>query len=308
MEMSILVKMYCKSLEKLETDKLRIGVALGGGSARGYAHIGALATLEQYNIKPSVIAGTSFGAVIGAIYASGKSPAEMAEIAKSMRRRDLFSYVGRDLGLGRVALFTGNGLERYYRDVIGDYDIKDLEKELIVVTTDVDTGERVLLDSGDLARALRASSAIPGIFASVDIDGRRLVDGGLGSPIPFESLKRDDIDLVIGIGAGTTSEESVSIRRTKNLLNTKWGKSLHNKLENSSNTNPFSRLGRGLAYTANTYMLEPKPLLLQVHTMPPINWLEFNKAELAIDAGKKALEAFMPRILADIADLKNKAA
>ncbi len=300
--------MYSKTLEKLDVENLKIGVALGGGSARGYAHIGALAALEQYNIKPAVIAGTSFGAVIGAMYASGKNPAQMAEIAKNMRRRDLFSYVGRDLGLHRVALFSGNGLERYYREVIADIQIEDLEKELIVVTTDVDSGERVLLSSGDLARALRASSSIPGIFAPVNIDGRRLVDGGLGSPIPFESLKRDDLDLVIGIGAGTTSDESVSIRRTKNLLNTKWGKSLHNKLEASLNTNPFSRLGRGLAYTANTYMLEPNPELLQVHTMPPINWLEFNKAELAIDAGKKALEAFMPRIIADIKDLKNKAA
>lgn len=300
--------MYCKTLEKLDTKNLKIGVALGGGSARGYAHIGALAALEQYNITPTVIAGTSFGAVIGAMYASGKSPSQMAEIAKSMRRRDLFSYVGRDLGLHRVALFSGNGLERYYREVIGDFKIEDLEKELIVVTTDVDNGERVLLTDGDLARALRASSSIPGLFAAVNIAGRRLVDGGLGSPIPYESLNRDDLDLVIGIGAGTTSEESISIRRTKNVLNTKWGKNLHNRLEANSNTNAFSRLGRGLAYTANTYMLEPNPDLLQVHTMPPINWLQFNKAELAIDAGKKALEAFMPRILSDIADLKNKAA
>ena len=293
-----------KSLKILKKNNYKIGVALGGGSARGYAHIGALATLEKHGIKPEVIAGTSFGSVIGAMYAGGKSPQEMAEIAKNMRRRDMFSSVMLDFGFHRAALFSGNGLESYYREIIGDINIEDLEKELVVVTTDIDSGERVLLRKGNLARALRASSSIPGLFAPVEIDGRRLVDGGLGSPIPFESLDGLDIDLAIGIGAGTTAEESSSIRYTKQILGSRLGQKLHRKLQNSSNDHAFSRLGRGLAYTANTYLLEPNSHYLQVHTMPPIKWLEFEKAELAIEAGAKALEDFMPRIYENIINLK----
>ncbi len=293
-----------KSLKLLKKEKYRIGVALGGGSARGYAHIGALATLEKHGIKPKVIAGTSFGSVIGAMYASGKSPAKMAKIAKKMRRRDMFSSVALDFGFHRAALFSGNGLENYYRDIIGDINIEDLKKKLVVVTTDIDNGERVLLSKGNLARALRASSSIPGLFAPVEIDGRRLVDGGLGSPIPFESLDGLDVDLAIGIGAGTTAEESSSIRYTKQILTSKLGKKLHYRMQHSSKDHAFSRLGRGLAYTANTYLLEPNPSYLQVHTMPPISWLEFDKAGLAIKAGEKALEDFMPKIYANILKLK----
>jgi len=274
----------------------RIGVALGGGSARGYAHIGALASLERHDVVPNVIAGTSFGAVIGALYASGHSIERMTREAKQLRRRDVFPVIT-DFGLHKAALFSGDKLEAYFDRMIEGRHFSDLEKELVVVTTDVDTGETVLINKGPVARAVRASSSMPGIFAPVEIDGRRLVDGGLGSPIPLTTLDTLGVNLAIGIGAGTTSKDSSVIQAAQRFLSTDMGKQLHRSLHDSVNTHPLSRLGRGLAYTANTYLpREEMPDALQVHTNPPISWLQFHRAEYAIHAGERALEAFIPRI------------
>jgi predicted acylesterase/phospholipase RssA len=274
---------------------IRLGVALGGGSARGYAHIGALSVLEQYGFTPSVIAGTSFGAVIGALYATGQTPAQMKKVAEETRRRDVIPYIT-DFGLHKAALFSGDKLESYFESMLDGRSFSDLKRELIVVATDIDTGERVLLKEGSLAKALRASASMPGIFAPVEIAGRRLVDGGLGSPIPIDTLSSLGVDLAIGIGAGTTADESSAIKNVQNILKTDWGKKLHQRLHYPGKTHAISRLGRGLAYTANTYLSKPDHDSLQVHTNPPISWLHFHRAEQAIKAGEKALEAFIPKI------------
>ena len=278
------------------TSPLRIGVALGGGSARGYAHIGALASLERHGFPPDVIAGTSFGAVIGALYASGHSVERMTREAGQLRRRDLLPSVT-DFGLHRAALFQGDKLESYFDRILEGRHFADLNKQLVVVATDVDTGERVLLSEGSVARAVRASSSMPGIFAPVEIEGRRLVDGGLGSPVPLDTLTGMGVDLAIGIGAGTTCDDSAVIQAAQRFLTTEFGKRLHRSLHDSVATHPLSRLGRGLAYTANTYLPQPeREDSLQVHTNPPISWLHFHRAEHAIVAGERALEAFIPRI------------
>ncbi len=154
-----------------------------------------------------------------------------------------------------------------------------------------------MLREGALARALRASTAIPGIFPPVEIDGRRLIDGGIGSPIPVETLSGFDVDLAIGIGAGITSSGSKAIRHTQRFLTSEIGQRLHRALVNTRQTSPFARLGRALAYTATSWV-EPKnpEETLQVQTDPPISWLNFHKAEAAIRAGEEALERFMPQI------------
>lgn len=274
---------------------LRLGVALGGGSARGYAHIGALKVLEEHGFAPSVVAGTSFGAVIGALYAAGQSPEQMRKVAAKTRRRDVIPYIT-DFGLHKAALFSGKKLESYFDAMLEGRSFSDLKRELVVVATDIDTGERVLLKEGSLAKALRASASMPGIFAPVEISGRRLVDGGLGSPIPIDTLSTLGVDLAIGIGAGTTADESLTIKNIQTILKTEWGKKLHQRLYYPGKTHAISRLGRGLAYTANTYLTKADQDLLQVHTNPPISWLHFHRAEHAIKAGEKALEAFMPRL------------
>ena len=287
----LLVSQLSKELKETP----RVGVALGGGSARGYAHIGALSVLERHGFAPSVIAGTSFGAVIGALYALGQTPQQMKKVAEDTRRRDVIPYIT-DFGLHKAALFSGDKLESYFETMLGGRSFSVLKRELVVVATDVDTGERVLLRDGSLAKALRASASMPGVFAPVEIAGRRLIDGGLGSPIPLDTLATLGVDLAIGIGAGTTSDESSAIQTVQSILKTAWGKKLHQRLQYPGKKHALSRLGRGLAYTANTYLIKPDDTSLQVHTNPPISWLHFHRAAHAITAGEKALESFMPKI------------
>ena len=220
----------------------------------------------------------------------------MTREAGQLRRRDLIPSVT-DFGLHRAALFQGDKLEAYFDRILEGRHFGDLDKHLVVVATDIDTGERVLLDQGSVARAVRASSSLPGIFAPVEIGGRRLVDGGLGSPVPLDTLSSLGVDLAIGIGAGTTCDDSAVIQAAQKFLTTEFGKRLHRSLHDSVNTHPLSRLGRGLAYTADTYLAQPECAeTLQVHTNPPISWLHFHRAEQAIHAGERALEAFIPRI------------
>lgn len=286
-----------------QTTRLRIGVALGGGSARGYAHIGALACLERNGLVPTVIAGTSFGAVVGALYATGATPRELARDAARLRRRDVLPHFA-DFGLHRASLFAGEKLELYLDRMLEGRHFADLERHLVVVTTDVDTGERVLLDSGPLARALRASTALPGIFAPVEIDGRRLIDGGIGSPIPLDTLETLDVDLALGIGAGVEAGDSGTIRMVRRILRSSLGQRLHLAIGRPGRTHPLARLGRALAYTATGYLTpQDHGERLHVQTRPPISWLNFHQAEAAIYAGEEALERFLPRIRSAMLDL-----
>lgn len=278
------------------TTPTRIGVALGGGSARGYAHIGALAMLERHGLAPNLIVGTSFGAVIGALYASGRGVGELAADAGRLRRRDVFPHVT-DFGLHKAALFEGRRLEAYFDQLLEGRSFADLEKPLYVVATDVDTGEQVLIDSGPVARALRASASLPGIFSPVELGGRRLVDGGIGSPVPLATLDEFDLDLKIGIGAGVTVSESRTLSFAQRALRTPFGRRVRHALGGNRRDGALARLGRALALTADSW-LTPQQLedALHVHTRPPISWLNFHKAEAAIRAGEEAMSSFMPRL------------
>ncbi len=276
--------------------RYRIGVALGGGSARGYAHIGALASLERHGFAPDIVVGTSFGAVIGALYASGRSPDTMHREAAAMRRRDVFPHIA-DFGLHKGALFDGRRLEAYFDAMVEGRTFEDLVRPLVVVATDADTGERVLLSRGRLAPALRASASIPGLFAPVVIDGRRLMDGGIGSPVPLDTLHDYDVDLALGIGAGMEAEDSRAIRAARRFLGTQVGRRLHRSLGQGEGRNVAARLGRALAYAADGWLRDgPDDAALHVHTRPPIHWLNFHRAEAAIRAGDEALNRFIPRI------------
>lgn len=277
-----------------------IAVALGGGSARGYAHIGALSSLEQNSLYPNLISGTSFGAVIGVFYAMGHSIEQLTEDAKATKSHQVLTRVA-DFGFHKAALFTGDKLEQYYDKLLEGRHFTDLNKKLVVATTDVDTGELVLIDEGPLATAIRASCSMPGVFAPVEINGRRLVDGGLAAPIPLDTLKGFKTDLSVGISAGTTAEDSTAIKLTQKLISSSWGSKLHSRVNKSMNRHPVFRLARGLSYTANTYLVNQVQEGLQVHTNPPISWLQFHKASAAIVAGEAALNDFMPKILASLA-------
>ena len=275
---------------------LKIGVALGGGSARGFAHIGALSALERHGFAPDLIVGTSFGAIVGALYAAGLTPQEIAQTANSMRWRDLSKVL--DFGLHKAALFSGDKLESYLDELVEGRSFSDLERQLVVVATDLATGERVDLTDGPLARALRASASMPGVFSPVEMGGKFLVDGGLGSPLPLATLEGFDLDVALGIGAGLEEADSGAIRFAQRWLTTRMGQRVHKTLRDHPGAHPMRQLGRSLAHTMTAWQT-PQILsdeALYVHTQPPISWFNFRGAEVAMTAGDAALERYIPRL------------
>jgi len=159
----------------------KIGLALGGGVARGFAHIGALRALLDKGIVPDIIAGTSIGAVVGAAYLAGKLDI-LEEWARSINRLRMMSYL--DFRVRSAGLIGGGRLVATLRQHLGDMRIEDLDRPFIAVATDMVSGHEVWLRQGDLVEALRASFSLPGVFAPVALDHRWLIDGALVNPVP----------------------------------------------------------------------------------------------------------------------------
>jgi len=175
----------------------RIGLALGGGGARGYAHLGVLKALREANIPVDVIAGTSMGAVVGAAYAIGYQIEELVDMALQMRWRQLLALA--DPTLPRQGVIAGNRLERYFETLTRGRDFNQLDKTLVVVATDITTGEEVRLNSGPVARALRASTAVPGVFCPVESRNRLLVDGSITTPVPVRVAADAGAEVVVAV-------------------------------------------------------------------------------------------------------------
>lgn len=159
----------------------KIGLALGGGVARGFAHIGALRALNRHNIYPNVIAGTSIGALVGGCYLSGQLD-ELEEWALSLNRRKVMGYL--DFRVRSAGLIGGNKLEKLMREYFDDMSISDLDHPFVAIATDMVTGHEVWLRRGDLVDVMRASFALPGVFPPVELNHRLLVDGALVNPVP----------------------------------------------------------------------------------------------------------------------------
>jgi len=289
-------------------DTIRFGVALGGGSARGYAHIGVLQVLHEAGLRPSLLAGTSFGALIAALYATGLSPAELEQTALQIRRRTLLRSIP-DFGLHKAALFEGRRLEAYFELMLDGRHFEDLDLPLRIVATDVDTGERVVLDSGPLAPALRASASLPAIFAPVRLEGRRLADGGLGASVPVDALDGDELDLRIGVGAGLASRSSAAPLVVQRAASSRLGSRICHNVMTSKRTGALAGLGKALAVGARSMVAQqPAAASLQMHTEPPISWLQFGKAAAAIRAGREATARFMPQLHSAILKAQSGAA
>jgi len=158
-----------------------LGLALGGGVARGWAHIGALRALIEAGIKPDIIAGTSIGAVVGAAYLAGKIDI-LEDWARTLNRRKMMGYM--DVRWGGAGLMRGERLARVLRYYFGDTKIEDLDRKFAAVTCDLRTGYEVWLQKGPIIPAIRASYALPGAFEPIKVDGRFMIDGALVNPVP----------------------------------------------------------------------------------------------------------------------------
>jgi len=177
--------------------KRKVGLALGGGAARGLAHIGVLEVLQKEGIPIDLIAGTSIGAVIGAVYAQGKDVQEIKKLALEMVEKR-FTFI--DPSLPRTGFIKGRKIKEALASFIGgEIRFSDLKTPFACVATDIDTGEEVVIDEGSVPEAVRASISIPAIFTLVKWKGRYLVDGGLTNPVPVSILQRMGADFTIAI-------------------------------------------------------------------------------------------------------------
>ncbi|MFH1651745.1 MAG: patatin-like phospholipase family protein [Chloroflexota bacterium] len=176
----------------------KVGLVLGSGAARGLAHIGIVERLSQESIPIDVIAGTSMGAAIGAVYAARGQVSHIATWFSRQSRQKLASYA--DLALPRTGFIKGDKIKKRLVSFLGgDIDFRALRLPFACVATDLDSGEAVILDRGSVADAVRASISIPGIFTLVEHEGRYLVDGGLVNPVPVDIAQQLGAEFIIAV-------------------------------------------------------------------------------------------------------------
>jgi NTE family protein len=182
------------------TKRPTIGLALGGGAARGFAHIGIMRTLLANGIVPDIIVGTSIGAVVGGSYAAGHLDA-LEEWARSLKPRNIFSYL--DIRLNGSGLIGGGKLATQLEAALGRVHVEELPLKFAAVATEVKTGHEIWLTNGKLVNALRASYALPGIFEPILIGDRWLVDGALVNPVPVSAARALGAEIVIACNVST---------------------------------------------------------------------------------------------------------
>ena len=251
----------------------RIGLALGGGAARGFAHIGVIQVLEENGIKPDLVVGTSAGSLVAALYASGKSGAELAVLAESMDESAFadWSFPGR-------GLIRGEALAKYVRDNTGARPIEQMRTALGIVATDLDSGQPILFQRGDPGVAVRASSAVPAVFQPVRIGTHEYVDGGLVSPVPVRFARQMGAELVIAVDISAAPDGNATGDPMRMLLQT------------------FAIMGRSI----NQFELRDADVVLRPR-LPGVSGADFTARRKSIQAGREVT-------LAQLAALREKIA
>lgn len=174
--------------------KVRIGLALGGGAAKGFAHIGVIKMLEVSGFTPDVVAGTSAGSVVGSLYASGLGPYELQTNSFALDEAQI-----RDVSLLSGGLVKGQKLQDYVNQLVKNRRLDKLNKPFAAVATELETGKRTVFVRGNTGQAVRASSSIPGVFEPVVINGKHYVDGGVVSPVPVDAARELGADIVVAV-------------------------------------------------------------------------------------------------------------
>jgi NTE family protein len=271
--------------------KSRIGLALSGGAARGIAHIGVLDVLHKEKIPIDLIAGTSAGSIMGALYAAGVNPETMIKYAIDTSWKKLAPYV--DISLHRTGLLKGHRIKELLAGFMGgDYSFDELKIPFVCVATDIDSGEEIVMDKGKVLDAVRASISIPGIFTIVERDGRYLADGGLTTPVPVHVVKQMGADFIIAVNVNG----DVTARR---------GKYDEKRLQHHKEPNVFHVLMQSLfitTYALSQHTMEQADVIIEPD-MPHIYAGDFQKAEEMIEEGREAAIAAMPEIRKKLAQL-----
>jgi NTE family protein len=246
-----------------------IGLALGGGFARGFAHLGVLEVLERNHIPISCIAGTSVGSILGAAYASGAPLARIIAICKTLRFRDIARW-----RVSRLGLASNHRLGDLIERVFESRQFEDLRIPMAVVATDLNTGEPVVLTNGNLVDAIRASCAFPGLFEPVEIGTRCLADGALVAPVPTRAARELGAEFVLGVSVGIQD------------------------VNRGSPSNVFQVMTRAVS-AAQKHQLEVWERHADLVLRPDVSslaWDDFERAEEAIEAGAAVTQRALPRI------------
>lgn len=254
-------------------EPVKIGVALGGGAAKGFAHIGVIKMLEANGFEPVVISGTSAGSVVGALYASGMNAFQMQEKAVALDQASI-----RDVRLFSGGLIQGQKLQDYVNEQVAGRNLQQLRKPLAVVATRLEDGHRTVFTRGNVGQAVRASSSIPGVFEPVAISGKTYVDGGVVSPVPVDAARQLGAEVVIAVDISSRA----SGQRPDGLLGT----------VNQSIAIMGQRLGEQELARAEVII---RPQVLDIGAA------DFAQRGRAIVEGEKAAQAAMPQIRAAVA-------
>jgi NTE family protein len=190
-----------------------VALVLGGGAARGYAHLGVIKVLDANHIPVHAVVGTSAGSVVGALYAGGLRGQDLVHAADQIERQPPW-----DWGLLPRGFVRGERLQQFVNDSLRQRTIEQLGIPFIAVATDLSNGALVPFTRGDTGMAVRASSSVPGVFQPVTINGRDYVDGGLVSPVPVEVARRLGADLIIAVDVSRRPEQTRSIDSTLDVL------------------------------------------------------------------------------------------
>jgi NTE family protein len=263
---------------------LKVGLALGSGVARGLAHIGVLKVLEEAHIPINMIAGTSIGALVGACYARDGKISRAEEAALKVGWREFARLLYPNLVSMRKGLIHSKRVEEMLRYLIGDAQFKDLLLPLAAVATDIHTGEEVVIKTGLVIDAVRASISIPAVFVPVKLDGRCLVDGGVTNPVPADVVRAMGADIVIAVNVLTDPS-----RQTANPMP---------KRGSLEPPNLLNTLIQSM-YIMEHEITKLKMPIVDVNIVPSVGHLEaheFFRAKEAIEAGIKAATDKLPQI------------
>ncbi len=260
----------------------RIALVLGGGAARGFAHVGVIRALEQEKIPVDLIVGTSVGSLIGAIYAYDANSFELEWTAFSLEKEHLFDY-------GLFSAFTGMGpvkgdkLEEFVKGKVPVANIENLKIPFAAVATDLNRGARVVLDRGPVARAVRASSSIPGVFQPVELQGKMLVDGGVVDNIPIAVAREKGADIVIAVDI------------SENIINF-----------NITNLIDVVLQSVNIMFSENVKPKKKEADVLITPAVGTVGMLDFTQKKACMQAGIEAAQKAMPEIKAKMEEWTRK--
>ena len=253
---------------------VKLGLALGGGAARGFAHVGVIAVLEEAGLRPQLVVGTSAGSLVAAMYASGKSSAQLQQTALNLEEVAITDWMLPLVGRG---MFRGDALARYVNDLVAGRLIENMAMPLGIVATDLHSGQAVLFQRGDTGTAVRASSAVPAVFVPVKIGTREYVDGGLVAPVPVRFARQMGADVVLAVDISAPPEGNAADGTLQILLQT------------------FAIMGK----TINQYELQGADVVVRPSPQG-LKSADFSARQRAMDAGRAAMLAALPALRAKL--------